>query len=881
MLINHSDFSEIGEVRETIKGEQMRKLAGLFSLCSILVLVFILGSFGKADAQTVKETYQLNIDNSVYMEYYMDDTALIKGNGVINRNYWNPCRDAIASSVQEISFESGIQMPETCYSMFAGMSSLESLDLSNVDTSRTLNMTGMFAGCSSLTTLDLSNMDTSNVNSMTEMFEDCFSLTSLDLSGFDVSQIGDMSRMFRNCSSLKELDLSGFDTRNVIYMNSAFADCIALETLNVSSFVTPNLKEMDSLFLNCKSLTLLDVSGFDTSNVTHMKDMFDGCESLTYLDISNFSTYNAEWLGSWFMDCYSLTYLDISGIELNLDKIIMYYGFLGSGMDSLDTIVVPQKEFLANEELPVNVFDSSVPGSFVHIPYYNSSDPTDYNMYTNLRGLSGGIVLKRIIGELEVEQDNKVVKYDGNAHGLDIEVLNTDNYRIKYKNSQTGEYTEDSCTFRDIGEYVVDYKIQGHGYFDYYGTGTVSITERRQEDVSLKLDSYSATVSYPKTTEIAFNIIENTSNGVLSVVSSDKSKATIALNGNKVTVTLLEEGDVTIYVETGATADYKAASTAYQLKINLSEVTYNVICQSSTGQEIGKTEVTKSYGTTYEIAPQAFAGYTAPTSQMVEWDSIDEKDIIFIYEPIIYTITLNPNNGEPIYNREYTVETETFTLDNPKQVGHTFAGWINVSRGTALQTLEIEKGSTGNLSFVANWLVNEYTYNVYLQSSSGIMLNETTVTKKYGSTQEIIPSAVVGYTTPESQIVKWDSTETKNITFVYEPITYTVTIHMNDGTAVINKKYTVETETFSLDTPSREGYTFIGWTKNEEVHPMKSAEVAKGTTGDVSFAANWNENLPEIKDTGDGFDIVFGFVMVLFVIEVFMLLIPISQKLEK
>ena len=63
----------------------------------------------------------------------------------------------------------------------------------------------MFSGCASLESLDLSRLDTSKVTGMSGMFSGCASLSSLDLSGFDTSGAGGMWGMFLGCSSLSSL----------------------------------------------------------------------------------------------------------------------------------------------------------------------------------------------------------------------------------------------------------------------------------------------------------------------------------------------------------------------------------------------------------------------------------------------------------------------------------------------------------------------------------------------------------------------------------------------------------------------------------------------------------------------------------------------------
>lgn len=60
------------------------------------------------------------------------------------------------------------------------------------------SMYGMFFGCSSLASLDLSGLDTSKVTDMRQTFRDCTSLASLDLSGFDTSRVTAMGGMFQS-----------------------------------------------------------------------------------------------------------------------------------------------------------------------------------------------------------------------------------------------------------------------------------------------------------------------------------------------------------------------------------------------------------------------------------------------------------------------------------------------------------------------------------------------------------------------------------------------------------------------------------------------------------------------------------------------------------
>ena len=188
---------------------------------------------------------------------------------------WYDYRNSITSAKIE-----GRIAVSTARSMFLDCRSLESLDLSGLDTSSATGMSSMFSGCSSLESLDLSGFDTSNVIGMRDMFRYCKSLTSLDPSGFDTSSVGGMSGMFRGCSSLESLDLSGLDTSSATDMSYMFRGCSSLESLDPSGFDTSSVVGMRGMFDGCSSLESLDLSGFDTSSVLYIRDMFDGCSGL-------------------------------------------------------------------------------------------------------------------------------------------------------------------------------------------------------------------------------------------------------------------------------------------------------------------------------------------------------------------------------------------------------------------------------------------------------------------------------------------------------------------------------------------------------------------------------------------------------------------------
>ena len=92
------------------------------------------------------------------------------------------------------------------------------------------------------------------------------------------------------------------------------------------------------------------------------------------------------------------------------------------------------------------------------------------------------------------------------------------------------------------------------------------------------------------------------------------------------------------------------------------------------------------------------------------------------------------------------------------------------------------------------------------------------------------------------QIVYYDNTE------------YIITYNLNNGIQGQNPitSYNVETLTFSLPIPTREGYTFVGWYEDSMFNGEFVTQVNPGTRGDKTYYAKWIANTYEIKFNANG-----------------------------
>jgi len=142
----------------------------------------------------------------------------------------------------------------------------------------------LFQYLTSLTSIDVTNLDTSNVTNMQYMFYYCTSLTNLNLNSFNTSKVTSMSNIFEAAgynSTTFTLDVSNFDTSNVTDMGAMFASTgykNTTFTLDISNFDTSKVTNMPWMFRATgynSTIFTLDISNFDTSKVTNMRSMFD------------------------------------------------------------------------------------------------------------------------------------------------------------------------------------------------------------------------------------------------------------------------------------------------------------------------------------------------------------------------------------------------------------------------------------------------------------------------------------------------------------------------------------------------------------------------------------------------------------------------------
>ena len=147
----------------------------------------------------------------------------------------------------------------------------------------------------------------------------------------------------------------------------------------------------------------------------------------------------------------------------------------------------------------------------------------------------------------------------------------------------------------------------------------------------------------------------------------------------------------------------------------------------------------------------------------------EDMTITAIWSVITYNITINLDGGtiNETIPSTYTVESDDIILIIPTRTGYTFVGWTGSDLTVPTEEVIVKAGSTGDKEFTANWT----------------------------------------------------------------PIIYTITYTLNGGTVEVAnpETYTVETDTFKLNNPTKVGHTFLGWSGTGLTELSKEVTISKGS----------------------------------------------------
>lgn len=276
-----------------------------------------------------------------------------------------------------------------------GGPNVKNISLSDLDTSKTIDMSEMFYYFVGL--INISNFDTSNVINMSNMFSGCQNLTNIP--NLNTSKVTDMRDMFSGCYNL--INIPNFNTSNVINMSSMFTRCENLT--NISSYLDMSkVTNLYGTFMYCNNLSSNSLQNIIMSIPD--RDQITGTTSTTNLQyiglsatqINNLPTYYKQMAADkgWYVEGYEPKYTEMLvgtanalgditfdsseeyPMTLTYDDMFGDYCLENTNQGKASTT---SSAILTVSEDLLNVFDPM----FRFLVYYSSESVDDTRIYKN------------------------------------------------------------------------------------------------------------------------------------------------------------------------------------------------------------------------------------------------------------------------------------------------------------------------------------------------------------------------------------------------------------------------------------------------------------------------------------------------------------------
>lgn len=229
----------------------------------------------------------------------------------------------------------------------------------------------------------------------------------------------------------------------------------------------------------------------------------------------------------------------------------------------------------------------------------------------------------------------------------------------------------------------------------------------------------------------------------------------------------------------------------------------------------------------------------------------------------------NNNNNEPAEAANYTIEynldggvndvsnpssytkNDTFTLNAPTKDGYEFDGWSGTGISGKSKDVTVKKGSTGDRSYKANWSIPTYKITYILVNGKVNGTNPTSYTAQTDTFTLINPTKdgyeFDGWSEKGVQGKKMEVTIEKGskgdrtFTATWKSESFTISYDLSGGTVNGTNpvSYNVDTPTFTLINPTKDGYDFEGWSGTGISGKNKNLTISKGNSGSREYTANW------------------------------------------
>lgn len=213
-----------------------------------------------------------------------------------------------------------------------------------------------------------------------------------------------------------------------------------------------------------------------------------------------------------------------------------------------------------------------------------------------------------------------------------------------------------------------------------------------------------------------------------------------------------------------------------------------------------------------------------------------------------YTVTFRNDTNTSTLDAQVVLSEQTAvygettpTKTSTAQYSYEFSRWVTTAGGSTEATLT---NITAPKTVYASFTQTLRSYTITWKKDGTTTIGNTTVA--YGSTPSSSAPTKTGYSfndwTPTIVSVTGDATYTATWT----TDTYIISYNLNGGLASDNPtNYTIESDSMTLNNPTRTGYTFVGWIGTGLIgNTNQTVTIATNSTGNKAYTANWKADAP-------------------------------------
>ena len=290
-----------------------------------------------------------------------------------------------------------------------------------------------------------------------------------------------------------------------------------------------------------------------------------------------------------------------------------------------------------------------------------------------------------------------------------------------------------------------------------------------------------------------------------------------------------------------------------------------------------------TYGSTYGTLPTptrtgySFTGWYTSASGGTQVTSsttvsITSNQTLYAHwaqdEPSSYTVSFNANGGSCSTSSKSVTYGSTYgTLPTPTRTGYSFSGWYTSASGGSQVTSSTTVNKDYDHTLYAHWTQDEPSSYTVSFNANGGSCSTSSKSVTYGSTYGTLPtptrtgysfsgwytSASGGSQVTSNTTVSITSNQTLYAHWMQNVSAYTITFNANGGSCSTTSKSVTYGSTYgTLPTPTRTGYSFVGWYTSAIGGSFVTISTTVQLNGNQTLYAHWRAQTYTLSFNSNG-----------------------------